>query len=269
VRSVQRWGEARPGTADADSYLIICMVIFPPSKHLASYVEAYNISSYPNAEWPIAVYPAISTCYIKVSSTTAVISGQATQPTEISSEAGRTTGLSVKLRVGGFYRLFGIPACELTNRVIQLDELLGFAADEILERVAEEENPTAWVMCFERLFLRMIQQRANHVFPAEDQVVSTLRKKPKMSFSELAEKYGYSTRQMQRRLNDYIGLSPRLYKCIYRFEHALDLIQRSANPGKIDWAAFALSCGYSDQAHFIREFRRFTGSTPAFFQASR
>lgn len=242
------------------------MLIIPPCKLLTPYIEAYYISSYPNPEWPLPVYPAISTCYIKVSPTKAVISGQATQPADIGPASGKITGLSVRLRVGCLYRLFGVPASELTDKVIQLDEFLGYAANEILERVAGEENPSGWVRCVERHFIRIVQRQTGYCYPVEEQVVSALCKSPAVPITQLATRYGYSARQLQRRLGDYIGFSPRLYKCIVRFERAFDLIQRSKHPGKVDWAAFALTCGYSDQAHFIREFRRFTGSTPAFLQ---
>ncbi len=216
----------------------------------------------------MTVYPAISTCYIKFSSTSAVISGQAARPAKISIEAGGLSGLSVRLQAGAFYRLFGIPASELTNRVIQLDDILGSAAHEILERVAEEENLSEWVKVFERYFSRIVRQQSGRSFPIEEQAISILRKSPATLVSQIAEKSGYSVRQFQRRLHDYIGLSPRLYKRLCRFERALDRIQGLANPAQIDWAAFALSCGYSDQAHFIREFRHFMGSTPTIFQAS-
>ena len=216
----------------------------------------------------MTVYPAISTCYIKFSSTSAVISGQAARPAKICTEAGGLSGLSVRLQAGAFYRIFGIPAHELTNRVIQLDDILGFAAYEILERLAEEENLSEWVKAFERHFSRIVRQQTGRSYPIEEQAVSILRKSPATTVTQLAEKSGYSVRQFQRRLNDYIGLSPRLYKRLCRFERALDRIQGSMDPGQIDWAAFALSCGYSDQAHFIREFRHFTGSTPTIFLPS-
>src|SRR5512145_899464 len=101
------------------------MNVLLPEQALASYIEAYYVSTDSRQDSLDAQFPAISTGYIKFSSTAAVVSGQATKPTAVRADSGSAAGLGVKLRPGAFHALFGIPAHELTDRVIRLEEILG------------------------------------------------------------------------------------------------------------------------------------------------
>lgn len=244
------------------------MKVLFPSTFLAPYVEAYYISSDLRQDSPGAHFPAISTSYIKFSSGSAVVSGQATKPTVAVVDLGNETGLGVKLRPGAFPALFGLPAHELTDRVAPLEEILGKTANELNEQIVGAPNPSAQVGCFESTFARFVEKHYESSHLIERQAATILRQLSTMQVSNLAERLGYSSRHFQRKINDYVGLSPRLYKRIVRFERTLELIQRSAQREQIDWSGIAVVCGYTDQAHFIHEFRQFAGQTPVAYLVS-
>ena len=63
-----------------------------------------------------------------------------------------------------------------------------------------------------------------------------------------------------------VGMTPKRYCRIRRFQHALRLANRGC---RIEWTDVALDCGYFDQAHFIHDFQRFAGLTPTAYQAVR
>jgi AraC-like DNA-binding protein len=73
----------------------------------------------------------------------------------------------------------------------------------------------------------------------------------------LAQTTGLSRRQFERRFSERVGLPPRLFGRIVRFQRAFRHL------GAESGAAVAARCGYADQAHLIREIRRFAGQTPA------
>jgi AraC-like DNA-binding protein len=75
----------------------------------------------------------------------------------------------------------------------------------------------------------------------------------------LARELGVGIRQFERRFNHGIGLPPKLFCRMQRFIHVFRAI--SEQPCK--WADAAIECGYYDQAHLIRDFRTFSGETPA------
>ncbi len=248
--------------------MMVGMKVLFPGKILAPYIEAYYVSSHLRQDTANAHFPAGSTGYIKFSRTSTIVAGQATRPTTADASPGEMNGLGVKLRLGAFPALFGIPAGEVTDRVILLEDVLGNTADELNEQIVEAPTSSVQIQCFERIFARFVQRHKDSSHSIEQQALVLLRQFSTAQVSKLAERLGYSPRHLRRRLNDFVGFSPRLYKRISRFERALESIHISSRREKIDWSALAAACGYSDQAHFIREFRQFAGQTPAVYFAS-
>jgi methylphosphotriester-DNA--protein-cysteine methyltransferase len=77
---------------------------------------------------------------------------------------------------------------------------------------------------------------------------------------ELIFNYKYLERQFLK----IIGLTPKSYSRIARFQNVMQALKYAAfHP----WPSLALDCGYYDQAHFIKEFKAFTGATPSEFVA--
>lgn len=241
------------------------MQVLLPSEPLAPYVEAYYVSSPSSQEAKSMGFPAASNGYLKFSTESAVVSGQAAQPLAATAGYWEAAGLGVKLRPGSFYSLFGVPAQELTNRVLRLDELLGREAVDLVDQLAGQTSALAQVRCLEGVLVRFAQRQMDGARLIDQQAVALLLQQPTEPISKLADRLGYSPRQLQRRLNDFVGLSPRRYRRIYRFERALARLQMMADNEEIEWTTFALDGGYSDQAHFIRDFREFSGTTPTHY----
>ena len=79
-----------------------------------------------------------------------------------------------------------------------------------------------------------------------------------VSIENLAERVGWSTRQLQRRFKSAVGISPKLFSRMRRFQRVFCAMENVAT----GWANAAVDSGYYDQAHLIRDFRDFTGQTP-------
>lgn len=79
------------------------------------------------------------------------------------------------------------------------------------------------------------------------------------NISNVALRYGISSRYLQKLFLQYTGLTPKLYSKIHRFQNSLQLLSKKDS----SLTAIAYDCGYFDQSHFIREFRAFTGATPS------
>jgi AraC-like DNA-binding protein len=77
---------------------------------------------------------------------------------------------------------------------------------------------------------------------------------------------GYSPKGFIRRFKADVGVSPKRFCRLLRFQRAL----AAAHVGRaFNWGELALGCGYFDQAHFIHEFRAFSGVTPTAYSAAR
>ena len=82
---------------------------------------------------------------------------------------------------------------------------------------------------------------------------------------DVATVAGVSRRHLERRFQDVVGLSPKRFARIARFQHALRTFERGAPERR--GAATAAVCGYADQAHFNRDFAQFAGETPQSLRA--
>jgi len=75
----------------------------------------------------------------------------------------------------------------------------------------------------------------------------------------LSRHTGFSREHLIRRFREQVGLTPKAYGNIVRFNRALELARAPAS----SWAEIAHSCGYYDQSHLVRDFQRFAGRAPA------
>jgi transcriptional regulator GlxA family with amidase domain len=93
---------------------------------------------------------------------------------------------------------------------------------------------------------------------------SIVEQSGQVRIDDLAFQAGFSARQLRRLFLEQVGLSPKHFCRVIRFQRSLS---RLPGRGRADWAQVAVDCGYYDQAHFINEFRQFSGYTPGEFAA--
>src|SRR5262249_52459881 len=80
-----------------------------------------------------------------------------------------------------------------------------------------------------------------------------------LSSAAVADRSGFSQRRFIEIFRDEVGLTPKLFCRVQRFQQVITMVHRRRN---VDWADVALSCGYFDQSHFNHDFREFSGLTP-------
>src|SRR5262249_58525693 len=85
------------------------------------------------------------------------------------------------------------------------------------------------------------------------------------SVLDVAREAGLSRRRFAQLFREQVGLTPKLYCRLCRFQGVLRQISLSA---PVDWADLALAGGYCDQAHLANEFRHFSGISPSAYVAS-
>lgn len=77
---------------------------------------------------------------------------------------------------------------------------------------------------------------------------------------DLAARVGLSVRQLERVFGEHVGLTPKVYLRILRFQQVLAALREGGR--STSWAELAISHGYYDQSHFIGDFTRFVGVAP-------
>jgi AraC-like DNA-binding protein len=180
--------------------------------------------------------------------------------------AGVQHGVEVNLTPLGARRLLGVPMHTLTNRVVDLEDLLGPDAALLVERLYEAPG---WADRFDLLDAAIARSLADAAGASPEIAWAWGRLRGThgaVPVTELARELGWSRRHLGVRFRDEIGLPPKLLARILRFDRVVALLRRE-DPDR--WAEVAHGCGYYDQAHFNRDFREFAGTTPSAFLASR
>jgi AraC-like DNA-binding protein len=154
----------------------------------------------------------------------AFLVGQLTGPMHIR-PAGPAKIMGIRFRPEGLGALLRLPIHELTGREIPLSDL---------PRLAQTGEPDALI----REAVRLIEAGCD--------------------IARIARRLGLSTRHFERRFKNAVGLSPKLFSRIQRFQRVFHQIEAGRS-----WVEAALACGYYDQAHLVRDFRDFSGEPPA------
>lgn len=169
--------------------------------------------------------------------------------------------LGVHFKPGGAFPFFGVPAGDLHNRYVELHALWGERdTARIAARLHEAPTSRAKFALLEDWLLRAARRPlARH--PAATFALGELHRDSSVrSSADVARALGMSQRRFIQLFRDEVGLTPKLYSRIERFQHVLRRVELS---DEVDWVDVATSCGYFDQAHFIHDFREFTGLRPS------
>jgi AraC-like DNA-binding protein len=176
--------------------------------------------------------------------------------------AHEAMSVGVRFKPGGAFPFLDWAAGELHNTHLPLESLWGSRADALRSRLLEAKTPTAMFDVLEQTLLEQaIRPRAPH--PAVASALRAFQTGPYApAVGEVIRHVDLSPRTFIRRFTDEVGLTPKLFCRIRRFQQVLRLVQRGRAVG---WANVALDCGYCDQAHLIHDFRAFSGLTPTEF----
>lgn len=175
------------------------------------------------------------------------------------------SAMGVLFRPGGARAFFDVPADALYNEDVPLDLIWGSAASALRDRLREAGTATEKFRVLETALL----ERVNKRFALHAAVLYGLaeftRAPHVRSVLEVAREAGLSRRRFAQLFRDQVGLTPKLYCRLRRFQGVLRQIALGA---PVNWADVALAGGYCDQAHLANEFRNFSGISPSAYLAS-
>ncbi|QNP75298.1 AraC family transcriptional regulator [Streptomyces roseirectus] len=175
---------------------------------------------------------------------------------------GRQHGVKVSLTPLGARAVYGVPAVELAHQLVPLDELLGALGVELVDRLRSATTWAARFAALDEVLLRAVSRGAggDRVRP---EVAEAWRRlvaaRGQVQVGEIAAELGWSRRYFTERFRDEVGLAPKTFARVLRFEHAHDL---AAARDPLPWGDVAAVSGYADQAHLVRDWREFTNRSP-------
>jgi AraC-like DNA-binding protein len=177
--------------------------------------------------------------------------------------SGQST-VFARLPLGTYQAVLGKPASEFADRIVALRDLWDAAATQRLEEqlAAARDVGSAAIILKTAIVGRL---EPGMCFDTNTRLVqSAARRLESRNVASVAEHLGISERHLRRVFREAIGLSPKAYFKLRRFERAL---KAARDGGDLSWSNIAVDAGYFDQAHLIADFRSIAGATPREFLA--
>jgi AraC-like DNA-binding protein len=189
------------------------------------------------------------------------VSGIRTHPITIPS--GRDSRmLIVAFRKGKAYPFYPLPMSEITDVVVSADLIFGADVLDLREQMLAAPSIRHMFSLVEAFLLK----RAKGMLSADtstecvDNVLTSMvHKSDRLSLQQLSDQIGYSQKHFIQLFKKQVGVPPGQYLKIMRFQKTIREIEMA---GSIHWSEIALRNGYYDQAHFIHEFKTYSGFTP-------
>jgi AraC-like DNA-binding protein len=248
-------------------------LVIPPCKELEGLISHFWIGTWdPMSQQPNTTYYAIASSLTEI---TFAFSNTDKHSDLLFSLVQGHSHLPNQFTVNGFYhligvsfhsyaipRLFNIPSSELNTEFISLDTFIGSKGTTLNEKITAATTTQHRIKILSDYFISLLKKEK-----LEDQLITHAIKKIKrfngeVKIEKLAHDFCLSQKQFNRRFKEFSGFSPKLYSRIIRFE---SVIRNHTN--NINLTEIAHANGYYDQAHFIHEFKSFTGFSPTGFWA--
>jgi AraC-like DNA-binding protein len=190
------------------------------------------------------------------------VSGVRTQPITIPS--GRDSRmLVVTFRKGAAHPFYPFPMHEIMNRVVNADLIFGSEILSLRDRLLCAPTIDSMFHLVETFLLKQAGDRI-HIEGASRCVDYTIDYLTcglyEARLKNLADQIGYSQKHFINLFKRQVGATPKQYLRILRFQKSVQGLESASS---LDWSGFALQNGFYDQAHFINDFRSFSGFSPA------
>jgi AraC-like DNA-binding protein len=174
--------------------------------------------------------------------------------------------MGVHFKPGGAFCFLGVPASELTDIHVNLDALWGRSSQALREQLCAAANPAKRFRVLEQALVARLGNTLEEHRAVRAALDIFGRAAGEARTRDLAAHLGLSQRHFIKVFSSQVGVTPKLFGRVQRFQRAADLTRSSSTP---DWADVAAECGYFDQSHLIHDFQTFSGLSPTDFQRQR
>jgi AraC-like DNA-binding protein len=188
------------------------------------------------------------------------LSGMHKQPLVIETGTGATLVVA-RFRPGGAWPFFKFPLSEMADLVVDVETLWGDRFDALHDALmAVHHQPDACFAILERFFFEVGQTSQLALPDFLDHAVQRISNAPHLlTMKELSHHMGYSQKHIIAQFTKCLGMKPKMFARVLRFQRMIHAVQHKQ---PTNWADFATQFGFYDQAHFINEFKAFSGFTP-------
>lgn len=245
-----------------------------PHPSLLKFVKEYWYVYRPNAILSIlsnTPTPEEAICFFPRNLSSKMVNGEFIKTTDTFIIRQSSTRIDMKIpddyimfkiifQTGGFQRLFNIPMSAFENEHTETVSVLGNSVKELKEQFANAENFEEMTVFADQYLMTQLGKIKTFLHPID--FVLNQKNLYQYSLDKLASDSCLSNRQFERKFLERVGINPKLYQRILKFNEAMKL--KKASPD-LTWKDITYSVGYYDQMHLLRDFKQFTNITPTIF----
>ncbi|MGD6777268.1 AraC family transcriptional regulator [Sutcliffiella horikoshii] len=187
------------------------------------------------------------------------LSGIQHEPLHISYK-GKSNLIGIRFHTYGLFPFLRIPVNETVNAVEPLTDVIGKLYEQLYESISQATSSVEVFSIINLFLLRNLDHDKVKQLKLMEEITRQLNLRPEQPISQLADRMGVSQRHLGRVCHDYMGVTPKLLARIFRFEKSFSHLYSQKE--EEDFKAL-IDLGFYDQSHFIKEFKRFSGMTPA------
>lgn len=172
---------------------------------------------------------------------------------------------SIRFKPEALSGLLGIQGSEILESYEDIETLLGKNFRDFCHRIREDRNVGQMIQRTES-FLKNILLKQQQEEDYVQRATTLIRNAESNSIREISERLSISQRQLERKFSEVIGISPKRYLRLMRFNKVMQALQQKQF---LNLTSVAYYCGYFDQAHFIKDFKHITGHSPGIYIKER
>lgn len=167
--------------------------------------------------------------------------------------------IQVVFKPGALYRLTGVPSYQLTNQYIDAQTILSKEVREVNEQINECVTYPQMIAVVETFLLRELRRKPREMHRLDIATANLFNNNLIPGVDQLSKDACLTTRSAERHFRERMGVSPKYFLKVMRFENAFRMKNMDPN---LDWLSISVRCGYYDYQHLARDYRDLTGLTP-------
>ena len=175
--------------------------------------------------------------------------------------AGKTGMIFIVFKTHGAQSFFNFPILEISNQNLSMHDIAKDESRELADKMYLSKSNQQRIIHLENFLLKRLQVYKD--FSRMEEAVKIIEQsKGQIRTRALAQEVCLGIKQFERIFSNHVGLNPKKYISIVRFQQVLQMSKKQANT---DLCQLAFDNGYYDQSHFIHDFKRITDVAPREF----